>query len=86
MHVQVGYIAMFELIQFNKMCLRYKVIPKYAKVKVQGNTVARTKSKTKAQVLRIGNEIKYLYKKKQQLNVTQTYSLTYIAMITCFYM
>jgi hypothetical protein len=36
-------------------------------VKVPGNTIASVETKEKAQLLRLENEIKYLYK-KQQLN------------------
>jgi hypothetical protein len=59
-------------IQFNKICLRKKLIPKYAYVKIPTNkNEAARRTQTQAQTLRIKNEIKFLHKKKQ-LN-TQLY-------------
>jgi hypothetical protein len=55
-------------IKFNKTCIIENVIPKYAAIKVPGNTMASKITKQKAQYLRIQNEIKFLYKKKQQIN------------------
>jgi hypothetical protein len=54
-------------IKFNKTCIIENIIPKYAAIKIPGNTMASII--TKQQVyLRVQNEIKLLYKKKQQLN------------------
>ena len=47
-------------------------MPKYASTKLPINNEAAKKTQTQAQTLRIKNEIKFLYKKKQQLN-TQLY-------------
>jgi hypothetical protein len=55
-------------INFNKLCLRKKIVPKYAYVKISTNNEAK-KTKTQAQTLHIKNEIKFLYIKNQQLNL-----------------
>jgi hypothetical protein len=44
------------------------VTPKYAAVKCTGNPVPCVRMKRAAENIRIRNEIKFLYKKKQQLN------------------
>jgi hypothetical protein len=56
-------------INFNKICLREKIVPKYAYVKIPTITEAARKTKTQAQTLCIKNEIKFLYKGKQQLHL-----------------
>jgi hypothetical protein len=48
-----------------------KLVPNYAYVKITTSEAAN-KTQTQAQTLSIRNEIKFLYKKKQQLN-TQLY-------------
>jgi hypothetical protein len=45
-------------------------------MKIPTNSEAAKKTRTQAQTLRIKNEIKFLYKKKQQLN-TQLTTHTY---------
>jgi hypothetical protein len=55
-------------INFNKRCLKQKLVPKYAYIKIPENNEAAKKTKTQAQTLHIKNEIKFLHKKKQQLN------------------
>jgi hypothetical protein len=59
-------------INFNKICLRKKFIPKYARMKITRNNEAARKTQTQAQTLRINNEIKFLYKNKQQNTWQQT--------------
>jgi hypothetical protein len=49
--------------------LKDKITPKYALIKIPTINEAAKKTKTQAQTLRIKNEIKFVYKKKQQLNV-----------------
>jgi hypothetical protein len=50
-------------IKFNKTCINDNILPKYAAIKVPGNSMASKKTKQKAQYIRIKNEIKFLYKK-----------------------
>jgi hypothetical protein len=50
------------------VCFKENIVPKYAVIKVTGNAKASTNTKQKARRLRIQNKIKYLYKKKQQIN------------------
>jgi phage terminase Nu1 subunit (DNA packaging protein) len=63
-------------IHFNKTCLAHKIIPKYANIKIKtaAHSEAARLTEKQTRTLRIKNEIKYLYKKKQQLN-KQMYSL-----------
>jgi hypothetical protein len=51
-----------------------KLVPKYAHIKIPTNNEVAKKKQTQAQTLCIKNEIKFLYKKKQQLN-TQLYHI-----------
>jgi hypothetical protein len=55
-------------IKFNKTCIKENIIPKYAAIKIPGNTMASIITKQQVQHLRIQNEIKFLYKNKQHLN------------------
>lgn len=55
-------------IKFNKKCLAYKVIPKYATFHINVNNFASKKTKEQTQILWINNEIKFLYRKKEYLN------------------
>jgi hypothetical protein len=55
-------------LKFNKICLKENLIPKYAHIKIPEYNNAATKTKTQAQILRIKNEIKFLYIKKEHLN------------------
>jgi hypothetical protein len=48
--------------KFNKTCLVYNIVPKYAVVKIAGNTTANVHTKQRAQRIRVQNEIKYLHK------------------------
>jgi hypothetical protein len=45
-----------------------KVTPKYATIKCSGNLAPCTSTKLAAEKIRIKNELKFLYKKKQHLN------------------
>jgi hypothetical protein len=53
----------------------YKVIPKYARINIKASNYSKAAKLTgiQASKLRIKNEIKFLYKKKHQLN-TQLYT------------
>jgi hypothetical protein len=51
-------------IYFNRQCLNKKVIPKYANIKVAHTSPASNITF----VIRIKDEIKFLYKKKEKLN------------------
>jgi hypothetical protein len=55
-------------IYFNQQCLLRRLIPKFARIKIPGNSPAETSTKLKTQTIRIKEEIKFLYVKKQQLN------------------
>jgi hypothetical protein len=61
-------------IWFNKQALIRKVTPKYVKVKVSGNSLQAKKTQKIAEYIRIKNELKFLYKKKQSIN-NQLYSV-----------
>ena len=61
-------------IYFNKQCLRRRLIPAYAKVKIPNTSPAAKFTQHKSQLLRIKDELKYLHMKKQQLN-TKLYHL-----------
>jgi hypothetical protein len=61
-------------IWFNKQALTRKVTPKYVKVKVSGNSLQAIKTQKTAEYIRIKNELKFLYKKKQSIN-NQLYSV-----------
>ena len=51
-------------IYFNKECLKHKLTPIYAKIKIKDTNKAATKTKEQSQTLRIKNELKYLQIKK----------------------
>ena len=54
-------------IYFNRQCLKKKLTPTYAKIKVPNTSPAHTQHKVT--IMRIKDEIKYLHTKKQKLNV-----------------
>jgi hypothetical protein len=56
------------------MCQCKNVIPKYAKITINGTSKAIKQTQQKATKLRINNEIKYLYAKKQNIK-KQLYTL-----------
>jgi len=53
---------------FNKQCLAKKIVPNYANIKVPTTSPAAHKTQRKAQITRIKEEIKFLYKKKDKIN------------------
>jgi hypothetical protein len=55
-------------IHFNKQCLSRNIIPSYAKIKVPYTSQAAAITQRKAQTLRVKDEIRFLYRKKEQLN------------------
>ena len=55
-------------IYFNRQCYQKRLVPNYAKIKIPINSPAVKFTQRKTQNLRIKDEIKYLYMKKQQLN------------------
>jgi hypothetical protein len=57
-------------IHFNKQCLQNNVIQKYAQCKVPRTSPATKFTKQKINTIRIKDEIKFLYKKKNHLNRT----------------
>jgi len=56
------------IIYFNKQCLAKRVIPKYANIKFQNTSPVAQFTSKKAEIKRIKDEIKFLYKKKENLN------------------
>ena len=55
-------------IYFNKQCLKTKLIPAYAKIKIPNTSPACKYTQHKATIMRTRDEIKFLHSKKQQLN------------------
>jgi hypothetical protein len=55
-------------IYFNRQCQKLGIIPKYANIKVPHTSTASIITQIKAQNIRIKEEIKLLYKKKDKLN------------------
>ena len=55
-------------IYFNQQCLHNKIIPKYAQLKVPNTSPASQSTAQKARIMRIEEELKFLYKKKEILN------------------
>jgi hypothetical protein len=55
---------------FNKQCLNNEIIPNYANIKLPKISPAASKTQKKVHVMRIKDEIRFLYKKKEQLNDT----------------
>jgi hypothetical protein len=61
-------------IYFNRKCLQYGIIPKYECIKVPNTSPAAKRSQKTASISRIKDEVKFLYCKKQNLNL-QIYKL-----------
>jgi hypothetical protein len=55
-------------IYFNKQCLSQKVIPTYAKLRIPYTSPASLTTQLKIQIIRIKDEIIFLYQKKKHLN------------------
>jgi hypothetical protein len=55
-------------IYFNRQCLKKQLTPKYANIKIPNTSPAHKYTQQKAATMRIKDEIKYLYSKKQDLN------------------
>ena len=53
-------------IYYNKGCLKHKLTPTYAKIKIKDTNKAATKTKEQSQTQRIKNELKYLQIKKSE--------------------
>jgi len=56
-------------IYFNQQCLQLGVIPKYARIKIPFTYPASTTIQRKSQILRVKEGIKFLYSKKDKLNL-----------------
>jgi len=54
---------------FNQQCLQLGVIPKYARIKIPFTSPASVTTQRKSQILRVKDEIKFLYSKKDKLNL-----------------
>jgi hypothetical protein len=59
---------------FNRTCQSKSIIPKYAYLKLKGTSNAVNLTKIQLTKLRVNNELKYLYIKKQNIN-KQSYKL-----------
>jgi hypothetical protein len=59
-----------EKIYFNRPCLERNITPKYTQIHIKTSNTSEAEKRTELQtrILKIKNEIKFLYKKKQQLN------------------
>ena len=55
-------------IYFNKQCLIKEIVPNYANIKLPNTSPAAHTTQKKIRTVRIKDEIKLLYKKKQKLN------------------
>ena len=55
-------------IWFNRMCKSKNITPNYARQKIKGSTYAAKLTQKQLTKLRINNELKFLYIKKQQIN------------------
>ena len=53
---------------FSKQCLAKRLIPSYANIKSQNTSPVAQFTSKKAQITRIKDEIKFLFKKKEELN------------------
>jgi hypothetical protein len=51
-------------IYLNRQCLIKKIVPSYTKIKIPHTAPAAASTKKKAQVQRIKDEIRFLYKNK----------------------
>ena len=57
-------------IYFNKQCLNKRNVPSYANIKLPNTSPAARTTQRRVHSMRIRDEIRFLYKKKQQLNNT----------------
>jgi len=55
-------------IYFNQQCLRKKLTPNFARIKIPSYSPAAKATIVKTQTIKVREEIKFLYMKKQQLN------------------
>ena len=55
-------------VKFNKACFRNNVIPNYARINMKGTSIADLRTKKHAEIYRIKEEIRALYRKKSLLN------------------
>jgi hypothetical protein len=55
-------------IYFNKQCLNNKIIPNYANIKLPKSSPSAWNIQKKVREMRIRDDIRFLYKKRQQLN------------------
>ena len=60
-------------IYFNKPCITKKIIPKYVNIKIGNTSPASQTTAKKAHLIRIKDEIKFLYKKKEKLKWGSTW-------------
>jgi hypothetical protein len=62
------------MIYFNEQCLKKRLTPSYAKIKIPNVSQAHKYTQLKITNIRIKDEVKYLHSKKQRLN-QQLYQL-----------
>jgi hypothetical protein len=62
------YIQLNANIYFNRSCKELKVVQKYAKTKIKSHKIETEHLTDKIKRIRINNEIKYWYMRKQLLN------------------
>jgi hypothetical protein len=61
-------------IYFNKQCIRKQLTPAYTGIKVPNTSPVHVNTQRKVSIMRIKDEVKFLYSKKQQIN-PQMYQL-----------
>ena len=69
-------------ISFNSQCLTKKIVPNYANVNVPITSPASCIAQNKIHTIRLKDEIKFVYKKKEKLNKAKYKLLVIIA--SCF--
>ena len=55
-------------VYYNKQCLNKKIVPRYADIKPLNTSPAARNTQKKVHNMRIRDEIRFLYEKRQQLN------------------
>jgi hypothetical protein len=68
MNLKTKLMKCYANLYFNRQCLVKKLIPKYADIKIPNTSPAADYTSKKIRNIRIKDEIKFLHKKKQQLN------------------
>ena len=65
---RIKVLKCYANIYFNKQCLKKKIVPSYANIKLPNTSPASRNTQRKIHSMRIRDEIIFLYKKKQLNN------------------